>query len=92
MKQETVGLKKEIVDLRDKYIEQSLIGISARISDALELAHEARKMAALSEEILVRAHLELEDLYTRLYEDPASATSAGLALHCCTDGDSDGDN
>lgn len=56
----------EKVNLKEKRLEQSIVGISAKIADAIEMARKAKGMVAESEETLVKAHLALEELYMSL--------------------------
>ena len=56
----------EIINLQDKRTEQSVVGISAKIANAVELIKKAKEMTSLSEDVLIMAQLELEKLYIAL--------------------------
>lgn len=53
----------EIISLRDKKIEQSLVRISAKVADAVEITQQAKPLSADSKNQLIQASLELEELY-----------------------------
>ncbi len=47
----------------DKRLEQSVVHIGAKIADAVELVQRAKEMTANSEDALIKAQLELEELF-----------------------------
>lgn len=59
-------VEPEIIDLHHKRIEQSVVGIRAKLADAVEMVRRAKEMAANSENVLIKAQLELEELYIAL--------------------------
>lgn len=56
----------EIINLHDKIMRQSIVNISVKIADAVEMVQKAKEMAASSEDVLIKAQQELERLYVRL--------------------------
>ena len=56
----------EVINLRDKRLEQSILGISTEIANAVEMAEKSKKLAANTEDILKQTQLELEELYLGL--------------------------
>jgi hypothetical protein len=63
------SVEPEIINLHDKRIEQSVISISVKIANAIEMIQKTKEMTANSERMLVKAYLELEELYTKLGDD-----------------------
>lgn len=59
-------MEPEVINLQDKGIEPSIIGISGKIADAVKMIQKAKMMATNSEEALIKAQLELEELYIAL--------------------------
>lgn len=59
-------MREEVINLRDKRLEQSILGISTEIVNAVEMAEKSKKLAANTEDILKRTQLELEELYLGL--------------------------
>lgn len=59
----------EVISLRDKKIEQSLIRIGSKIADAVEMGQQAKMLSLNSTIKLVQASLELEELYWIIGED-----------------------
>lgn len=59
-------MREEVINLRDKRLEQSILGISTEIANAVEMAEKSKKLAANTEDILKRTQLELEELYLGL--------------------------
>lgn len=46
-------------------MEKSIIGIGAKIADALEIVQKAKGAAMDTETMLIKAQVELEELYVR---------------------------
>ncbi len=63
-----MGLKAMFPD--DKQTEQSIVSISAKIADAVEMVRKAKEMTARSERILIKVQLELEELCVALGGEP----------------------
>lgn len=59
-------MREEVINLRDKRLEQSILGISTEIANAVEMAEKSKKLAANTEDILKQTQLELEELYLGL--------------------------
>ncbi|MDD2574289.1 MAG: hypothetical protein WCS98_07975 [Bacillota bacterium] len=59
----------EIITLWGKRTEQSIISISEKVSDAMEMLQKAKKAVARSEGLLIKAQLELEELFIGLNEN-----------------------
>jgi hypothetical protein len=59
-------MEAEVINLREKRLEQVVVGISAKIADALEMSRKAKTLSANSEERLIQAQLELEELFVQL--------------------------
>lgn len=59
-------MERVVINLQDKRIERLLVGISAMIADAIEIAQKAKAMSVDSENKLTLAQLELENLYIQL--------------------------
>lgn len=59
-------MEPEVISLHDKRVEQSIISIGAKIADAIEMIQTAKEMASSSEDVLIKAQLELEELYVGL--------------------------
>ena len=59
-------MEREVINLQDKRIKRLLVGISAMIADAIEIAQKTKDMSADSEKKLTLAQLELENLYIQL--------------------------
>ena len=59
-------MESEVINLQDKRIEQSVVGISVKIADVVEMVQKAKEMTISSEDILVKAQMELEELYIAL--------------------------
>ena len=59
-------MEREVINLQNKRIERMLVGISAMIADAIEIAQKAKAMSVDSEKKLTLAQLELENLYIQL--------------------------
>lgn len=59
-------MEPKVIDLREKCLEQSIIGISAKIANAVEMVQKAKELTASSEDVLIRAQLGLEELYLGL--------------------------
>jgi hypothetical protein len=55
-----------VINLRDKRLEQAVVGISAKLADAIELARQAKALSADAEVKLIQAQLELEELFLQL--------------------------
>lgn len=62
-------MKLEVINLRDKRLEQLIISIGAKIANAVEMVQKAKEMTANSEETLIQAHLDLEELYIALEKE-----------------------
>lgn len=56
----------EVINLRDKRLEQAVVSISAKLADAIEMARQAKMLSADSEAMLIQAQLELEELFVQL--------------------------
>ena len=61
-------MRRKAKELHEKYIEQSLSKIGAKIADAAEFTQQAKKLCAHSEMVLINAQRELEELYVSLKE------------------------
>lgn len=59
-------MESGIIDLRDKQTEQLIINISAKVADAVEEMEKAKKIITNSEDVLIKAQLELEQLFLML--------------------------
>lgn len=59
-------MEREVINLQNKRIERMLVGISAMIADAIEIAQKAKAMSVDSEKKLTLAQLELENSYIQL--------------------------
>lgn len=59
-------METEVINLREKRLEQVVVGISAKIADALEMSRKAKTLSADSEARLIQAQLELEELFVQL--------------------------
>lgn len=59
-------MKPDTINLADKQLEQSVIDISVKIADAVEIAQRSMDMADTSKDMLIKAQLELEELYIAL--------------------------
>lgn len=55
---------------QDKSTEQSIINVSAKIADAVEMVRKAKVMATVSENVLIEAQLELEEICVKLNNGP----------------------
>jgi hypothetical protein len=62
-------VEPEIINLHNKRVEQSVISISIKIAHAIEMVQKTKEMTANSERMLVKAYLELEELYTKLGDE-----------------------
>jgi len=56
----------EIVNLNDEIVKQNLLDISIKIADALEMIENAKEVVAKSEGLLIKAQLELENIFLSL--------------------------
>jgi hypothetical protein len=56
----------EVINLRDKRLEQAVVRVSAKLADAIELARQAKTLSGDAEEKLIQAQLELEELFLQL--------------------------
>lgn len=56
-------MEPEIIRLQDKRTEQSLVSISAKLADAVEMLQITKEMTGTSAQMLIKAQLELEELY-----------------------------
>lgn len=56
--------------LQDKQTEQSIINVGAKIADAVEMVRKAKVMATVSENLLIEAQLELEEICVKLKNGP----------------------
>ncbi len=59
-------METEITDLRNKRIEQSIVSISVKIGHAMKKIQDVKEMASDSENMLIMALQELEELYVSL--------------------------
>ena len=59
-------METKVIGLRDKRLEQSVVSISVKIADVLEMTQKARALSADSEAKLIKVHLELEELYAQI--------------------------
>ncbi len=67
-----------IIYLKNKRMEQSVTSISAKITSAVEMVQKAKVMMNMSENMLIKAQLELEELYIALdkHSSPYNNTNA----------------
>lgn len=59
-------METKVINLHDKWLEQSVISISAKVADAVEMVQQAKEMTISSESVLIKAQLALEELYIAL--------------------------
>ena len=59
-------VEPEIIDLRDKQLEQAIVGISAKIATVIEMTQKGKAVSADSLTVLIQIQMELEDLYIQL--------------------------
>ena len=59
-------MESDITSLRDKRLEQAIVGISAKIATMIEATHEGKMVSADSLATLIQIQMELEDLYIQL--------------------------
>jgi hypothetical protein len=59
-------VETKVINLHDKWLEQSVISISAKVADAVEMVQQAKEMTISSESVLIKAQLALEELYIAL--------------------------
>lgn len=69
-------MELEVINLRDKRLEQAIVSISAKIADALEMARRAKTLSADSEAKLIQAELELEELFVQISNEELSEIKA----------------
>lgn len=62
-------MEPEVIALRDRRIEQAIIDISKKVSDAMGMLQGAKETIARSESLLIEAQLGLEELFVGLKED-----------------------
>ncbi len=55
---------------QDEQTEQSIVSVSAKIADALEMVRKAKVMTTVSENVLIQAQLELEEICVKLKDGP----------------------
>ncbi|MEN6412836.1 MAG: hypothetical protein ABFC84_08735 [Veillonellales bacterium] len=71
-------MRPEVINLHDKRIEQSVVRISAKIADAVKMVQKAKEMAISSEDVLIKAQLELEEIYIVLDKPSISCDDTGI--------------
>ena len=65
-------MEPEIIDLRDKQLEQAIVGISAKIATVIEMTQKGKAVSADSLAVLIQIQMELEDLYIQLNQHKKS--------------------
>ncbi len=75
-------MKPEVINLHDKRMEQSVISISAKIADAVEMVQKAKELTASSEDVLAKAQLALEELYIALDKQSSACNDTGANRPC----------
>ena len=61
-------MESNVINLKDKQLEQFLISICARIADAVEMTQNAKAYYAGLEAKLIQTNLELEEFYLSMDE------------------------
>lgn len=69
-------MKEKAVSLMDKRAQRAMVGISTRLSCAIEMVQQAKALTVNAEMLLVQAHLELESLYME-WEDQGDGVNGG---------------
>lgn len=59
-----------VISLKERHMEQSVVHIGAKIADAIAMARKARELSEISEDKLIEAQLELEELFMRIRQEP----------------------
>ena len=59
-------MEPEIIDLRDKRLEQAIVRISAKIATVIETTQKGKAVSADLLATLIQIQLELEDLHIQL--------------------------
>ncbi len=59
-------MKPGAINLQNKILEQRVLSISAKVANAVDMVQRAKKMTIDSENMLIEAQLELEELYIAL--------------------------
>ncbi len=59
-------VKPGAINLQNKILEQRVLSISAKVANAVDMVQRAKKMTIDSENMLIEAQLELEELYIAL--------------------------
>ena len=62
-------MEQEVMNLQAKWLEQSVISISAKIADATKMVQRSKEMEASSETVLIKAQMELKELYATMEQE-----------------------
>lgn len=63
------------INPQENLMERSVVSISAKVANAVEMVQRAKELTAGSEDTLIKAQIELEELFVHLDKDNAQIDS-----------------